>query len=56
LPHYLSKPFGFGKRVEAMRIASFFNRIRILVPLKDAKIIAITPCGYMPPVLRLVHP
>jgi hypothetical protein len=29
LPHYLSKLFGFGKRVEAVRIASFFNRLRI---------------------------
>ena len=53
-PHCLSKLFGFSKRVEAVRVASFLNPIGIVVPVKDAKIFAITPCGYIPPVLRLV--
>jgi len=54
-PHCLSKLFGFSKRVEAVRVASFLNPIGIVVLVKDAKIFAITPCGYIPPVLRLVH-
>jgi hypothetical protein len=54
LPHCLSKLLGFSKRVEAVRVASFLNRVRILVPVKDAKVFAITSCNYIPPELRLV--
>jgi hypothetical protein len=35
LPHCLSKPFGFSKRVEAARVASFLNPVRIVVLVKD---------------------
>jgi hypothetical protein len=55
LPHCLSKLLGFGKRVEAVRVASFLNRVWILVPVKDAKVLAITSCGYIPPEPRFVH-
>jgi hypothetical protein len=56
LPHCLSKLLGFGKRVEAVRGASFLNSVKILVPVKDAKVFAITSCGYIPPELRFVPP
>jgi hypothetical protein len=56
LPHYLSKLLGFSKRVEAARVASFLNPIRIVVPVKDAKVFAITSYGYIPPELRFVRP
>jgi hypothetical protein len=48
LPHCLSKLLGFSKRIEAARVASFLNTVRIVVQVKDAKVFAITPCGYIP--------
>jgi hypothetical protein len=54
LPHCLSKLLGFSKRFEAVRVASFPNRVTIVVPVKDAKVFAITSCNYIPPELRLV--
>lgn len=55
LPHCLSKLLSISKRVEAVRVASFLNAHLILVPVKDAKVFAITSCGYIPPEFRFVH-
>jgi hypothetical protein len=54
LPHCLSKLLGFSKRVEAVRVASFFNPSGIVVLVKDAKVFAITSYGYAPPELLVV--
>jgi hypothetical protein len=55
LPHCLSKFLGFSKGAEAVRVARFLNPLRIVVPVKDAKVFAITSCGYIPSELRFVH-
>jgi hypothetical protein len=54
LTHCLSKLLGFSKRVEATRVASFLNPIRIVVPVEDAKVFAIPSCGYIPSEIRFV--
>src|SRR5215813_13303210 len=53
LPHCLSKLLGFSKRVKTVCVASFLNPAGIVVLIKDAKVFAITSCGYNPPELRV---